>query len=245
MRAALATIGVGRQAALLRRSRPLFTDYARQHAYELVIGDGVMPEPRPPQWSKVALLRRLVDDYDLVLWLDADLMILDGSDNIADLLRPDSYQALVMGALGPNTGVWLLRGSDRARRFLDAAWNADLSNDGINWWDNSAVLNLLGYDISCWPPSFKRATEWSEGTQALPEEWNRVTTWDHWQGARFHHVAGERHFLRVVQMEADRQLLAGHRLRSLLFRAPWWIVWRLRRSPLYARVRHPAMRSSC
>ena len=104
----------------------------------------------------------------------------------------------MIGALGPNTGVWLLRGSDRARRFLDAVWSADLSQAGINWWDNSAVLGLLGYNIASWPPSFTRATEWSEGTQALPEEWNRVTTWDHWRGARFHHVAGERHFLRVA-----------------------------------------------
>jgi hypothetical protein len=105
---ALATIASGRHAELLRLSGPTFRAYADRHGYELVIGAGEMPEPRAGAWAKVPLIRRLLDTYELVLWVDVDAMILDGSVDVAELLDVDAFQGLVLnGTSGPNTALLL------------------------------------------------------------------------------------------------------------------------------------------
>jgi hypothetical protein len=131
-----------------------------------------------------------------------------------------------------------LRGCDRARDFLDAVWSVPLDDDNIGWWDNSAVLRLLGWSLDRWPPTREFESAWVAGTQWLPEEWNRTTTWNRdWRSARVHHVAGERFALRVTQMQADVHHLAGHRLRSALLRLPWRLTLLLRGSTTYARAK--------
>jgi hypothetical protein len=239
---ALATIGTGGHQDLLKLSRPSFEAYAERHRYQVVVGDGSMPEERAPAWAKVALLRKLVEEYELVLWLDADTVILDPSEDLGAVLSEDSFQGLVRRELdGPNTGVWLLRGGDRAAAFLDAVWNADLHGAEIDWWDNSAVLQLLGWSLESWPPGLVGETEWWVGTQWLPEEWNHLTVWDRdWARGRIHHVAGERHWLRLTQMRADVDWLAGRRVRAGIWRLPWRVVVAARLSrwypPLKARL---------
>ena len=91
---ALCSIGSGPHEALLEISRPTFAAYAERHGYELITSTEADPR-RPPAWAKVPMLREALAAYDLVLWIDADAVIVDGTRDIADELAPDRFLGLV------------------------------------------------------------------------------------------------------------------------------------------------------
>jgi hypothetical protein len=175
---ALCSIGSGPHEALLEISRPTFAAYAERHGYELITSTDSDPR-RPPAWAKVPMLREALGSYELVLWIDADAVIVDGSADIADELEADRFLGLVRhGELGvPNTGVMVWRSGEPARELLDRAWNATRFIHHP-WWENAALLDALGYDF----PRFNRldrvlrrrfrAAQQVSGVQFLSGEWN-------------------------------------------------------------------------
>jgi hypothetical protein len=189
-RKALCSIGTGPQARLLRLARRSFEPYARRHGYDLQLHTEPYERTRPAPWSKVALLRDLLPRYDLLLWLDADVVIVDPVVDIASRRDPDRFLALVEhryeGQRFPNTGVLMLGAGADAARFLDEVWGADAYCEH-RWWENAAVLDLLGYDVE--RPNPVRPSAWRDRTQFLPNEWNS-TVHDPAPHPRFRHYPG-------------------------------------------------------
>jgi galactosyl transferase GMA12/MNN10 family len=184
---ALCSIGSGPHEALLEISRPTFAAYAQRHGYELITSTESDPE-RPPAWSKVPMLREALTSFDLVLWIDADAVIVDGREDIAAELEPDRFLGLVRHGERqvPNTGVMLLRSGEPARDLLDRTWNATRFVHHP-WWENAALLDTLGYDLPgalerglrgrlrrSRPFRLARPSPLLAGTQFLPLEWNSV-----------------------------------------------------------------------
>jgi galactosyl transferase GMA12/MNN10 family len=182
---ALCSLGAGPHEALLELSRPTFEAYARRHGYELITSTEADPR-RPPAWSKVPMIREALSAYELVLWIDADAVIVDGSEDVAAELRPDRFLGLVRHGERkvPNTGVMLWRAGDPARELLDRTWNARRFVDHP-WWENAALLDALGYALpSALEPRWRRLRRRQfhlarpspllGGTQFLPLEWNSV-----------------------------------------------------------------------
>ena len=182
---ALCSIGAGPHEALLEISRPTFAAYAERHGYELITSTESDPR-RPPAWSKVPMIRETLDAHDLVLWIDADAVILDGGEDIADELAHDRFLGLVAHGEQqvPNTGVTVWRAGEQARDFLDRTWSATRYVHHP-WWENAAMLDVLGYRL---PSSLERGprrllrrrfglarpSSFHAGTQFLSLEWNSV-----------------------------------------------------------------------
>lgn len=177
-RKVLCSIGVGWHAELLAISSQTFRYFARQHGYDLCLRGDHCARERPVAWSKVLLIHRLLESYDVVLWIDADAAVTDASHDISDLLGSRDLMALVAhSAPGhpdpmPNTGVWLLRQHWRTRRFLRSVWASTHYIDH-DWWENAAVAELLGYDLQ---PRVRlaRRTAIYRRTRFLPAEWNSI-----------------------------------------------------------------------
>lgn len=83
MRKAIVSLGSGPQSRLLALAARSFRPYAARHGYNLELRTQIIDPSRPAPWSKVVLLRNLAERYDLLLWLDADLVIVDRSLDIA------------------------------------------------------------------------------------------------------------------------------------------------------------------
>ncbi len=188
---AIVTMATGPHRELLDIALPTFTRFAETFGYDIIVGTGTEAAPRPSAWSKIPLLARALDDYDTVLWLDADTVVVSFDKDLADCVEDDAYQALAVTEWGrelrPNTGVWLLRSGERAARFLDAVWDSEQFIDD-RWWENAAVVTLLGY--SMWPCLPGPPTEWTQGTTVLPPEWNDIRRFRGAGTARIRHYAG-------------------------------------------------------
>jgi hypothetical protein len=186
----IASLGAGPQESLLRIARRTIEPYAKRHGYDLSLHTQVVENSRPAPWSKIRILRELVDRYELVVWLDADLAIVDGRMDLASELEDGRFLYLVEHRHKdwrmPNTGVMMLRGGAEAADFLDETWSLERFIDH-RWWENAAVCELLGYELD--PPRPVRQTPLMEQTKFISPRWNSIVD-AHVRGARIRHFPG-------------------------------------------------------
>ena len=208
---AIATIGTGPMRSVLARSLPTFIDYGSRHGYAVVVGDGDA-EGRPASWGKVKLIRSLLDAFDTVVWIDADAIVVDPNVDIETMVGAHDYQAMLVYEWDdnriPNLGVWMVRSCDRARAFLDAVWALD-KYTLHRWWENAAVMDLLGYTTG-FPVKQVQESKWSEGVAVLGNEWNSYVPHEGIRtDARIRHYAGMSNRLRRTLMSLDRIPVVG------------------------------------
>jgi hypothetical protein len=198
-------------APLLALTRPTFEAFARRHGYRLELHhvdddhDRSRPEVRRAKWRKVELLAGALRRADVVVWIDADAAVTRFDRDIADDVPGQAFQGLVLerfpGRVNPNTGVWVLRRSDRAQAFLDAV--LDVGQLPHSWADQATVCHLLGWDVGDHHGHGARrvrATPYAASTAWLAPTWNVVGS-DR-SDARIRHVAGR-------PLDDRRRVLAG------------------------------------
>ncbi len=165
---------------------PSFMQYAdcwgwTVEATDLVTdGVGADAAAQRAKWCKIGLLRAALERHPMVLWLDADVLLTRGDEDILDHLHPAAFQALALEQVphehrvNPNTGVWLLRSGPRALAFLDAVQPAGPQPGP--WSDQGAVLAALQWDRG------DEQYRWAgpgpgnahvAGTSWLPPGWNQ------------------------------------------------------------------------
>ena len=167
-----------------------------RHGYDVVV-HRLQDDPhrtsaavRRAKWAKVELLAAALDAADIVLWLDADAMVVDDVEDPSTHLvpgrfqgrpgpfqGPGPFQALAIETFtdreNPNTGVWLMRRDDRSRSFLAEVLRVGQLRH--SWADQATVCQLLGWDLGDHHGHGARrvrTTAFSDGTAWLPPEWN-------------------------------------------------------------------------
>lgn len=178
MKRAIVTRATGFHKELLGIAWPSFETFADMHGWDLIEAD--LDSPRPPSWHKVpALIQALEDGYQEAVWIDADCVIINPTD---DLTAPKwAWQALVEHHTGdgdvPNCGVWLARPA--LLPTLHQMWGME-KYIHHGWWEQAAMHELLGYvDRRCAGGTNRRERDtglW-RCTHWLDNGWN-VHKWD-------------------------------------------------------------------
>lgn len=182
---ALVTFATEEIAELQEIGLPSLEEFSERHGYELIVYEPGESR-RAPAWLKVEALRKTLDSHDEVLWVDADIVITDSSE---DIPVPDGvWQALAVhhtqdGEV-PNTGVWLCRKA--MQETLMKLWGM-VEYRNHPWWEQGALLELLGYDSWARPTVFKGQTMLSARTHFLSPDWNSHP-WDEGENPRFRHA---------------------------------------------------------
>ena len=116
-------------APVLALAAVTFKKFAAIHNYDLVLNNYVADSPelldplsQQAKWQKVALLESLLPDYDLVVWMDADILITRFDKDIAKQVPQDCFQAFVLeqyeDRFNPHTAVWAMRNEEMSYNFL-------------------------------------------------------------------------------------------------------------------------------
>jgi hypothetical protein len=140
MRLALATLYTTEIARMAEVTNPSKRAYCERWGYDFACLEGTLDPDRPPAWSKVLFVRRLLDEYDWVFWLDADALIMNPNVALEDLL--DSRYSVILakqpgpdpfGKLHLNTGSFFMRSDDWSRGFLDDLYGQSQFIDHPCW----------------------------------------------------------------------------------------------------------------
>ena len=176
MSKAIVTFGTGKHADMLAVALPSFEQYAKRHQYKLYVADEI-GTARPPSWYKVIMLQQALAEHEVALWIDADVVIVDGTDDWE--VPADKWQAMVKHATGdgdiPNHGIWYAK--RELLPWLDKIW-AQEQYRYHGWWEQAAAMHLMGYqpDIRPVQPPVN-PTELYQRTHFMEAGWN-VHTWD-------------------------------------------------------------------
>jgi len=158
-------------AEIASHTLPVIADYARKHG--LQCGCANLAGSRPPSWMKLVAIQHALDRHDRVVWVDADVVIANDSANIFDCLG-ENWQAVVEhhtpSGTVPNCGVWVL-----TRQMLPVLAKAWEMVEYLNhpWWEQAAVLRLMGYAVTDIPTAIlRKQTQLTKKTTFLDSEWN-------------------------------------------------------------------------
>jgi len=201
---AIASIGTGPHERLLRLAARSFRPFAERHGYDLHLHTTLVDTSRPAPWSKIPILRGLLDRYETVVWLDSDLVVVDPRNDLPTPTFMGLVEHTTKEGRMPNSGVWVLRSGDDARAFLDAVWAQEDLVDH-RWWENAAICRLLGYSLD--PVGPREVTPWRERTMLLDPRWNAIPD-SPVRGAWIRHYPGYAPRTRAAFMARD--LLLRH-----------------------------------
>jgi len=170
-------------------ARESLNDYCDSCGWDLCVGspdnlrEMAAEEPfsdpsRAASWYKVVLMYLLLEHYEEVLWLDADVFIWDTQ---AGLSIPSICPMAMVAhqtdkGLVPNCGVWLVRRSQR--EFLLGLWQMEKYRLH-GWWEQSALIEQLGMGkepLKC----RSQANALFRSIYWLPGKWNMVPTHKNW-----------------------------------------------------------------
>tara|TARA_R100000458_G_C8275369_1_gene250417 strand:+ start:785 stop:1423 length:639 start_codon:yes stop_codon:yes gene_type:complete len=212
MNKCLTSFGYGRQRENFKKSSPLFLEYAQNHGYDYYVPSlGSFSEWRESNtskgyaWLKIPLLSEVLSRYDVVLWIDADIVIVDGEKDILGDAG-DSPMSMVVHRVEkgrhPNTGVWLLR--KEAKSIIDSIdIKTSIPCRVKRWYEQAALHRHFGMDL--WSPVLDtpRTSDWGE----LPYKYNAIKRDERAipNDAAFIHAAG----IQDVFDEAYRRVTNG------------------------------------
>lgn len=105
--------------------------YAEKHGYDLFDESKSLDTSRPPSWSKIKAVQRLLTEEhcDWVFWMDADTVIMNSDIRLEEFLPVDDDGPDFLVAPEKNhkinAGAWLIRNTPWAHEFLQTWWNME------------------------------------------------------------------------------------------------------------------------
>lgn len=150
MKRAIVTYAADAHEELLDVALPTYKAFAHRHGYEMIVGERPEGFDFPPAWCKVPLLLRALEQYEQVVWFDADLVVVDPSEDFPALPEGVHVHSLVRhfeaDSEVPNSGVW--RVTRGCNILLAKIMELEVFRSH-GWWEQAALMTLMGY---CVPP---------------------------------------------------------------------------------------------
>mmetsp|Transcript_25518 Transcript_25518/g.48336 ORF Transcript_25518/g.48336 Transcript_25518/m.48336 type:complete len:338 (-) Transcript_25518:28-1041(-) len=126
---------------------PNLQSYADKHGYSLWDASASIDTSRPPAWSKILAVQKLLTQTDSapcdwVFWVDADIVVMNSTIAIESFLPSAESTEIDLlitmdRRLTANSGAWLIRNTKWSREFLQAWWN-------MRRWVREPGLSLSG-----------------------------------------------------------------------------------------------------
>jgi hypothetical protein len=108
---------------------------------------------RHTPWERIPLILEYINDYDYVMWIDADAHFYIESENIINLINDNKNYNFIFSkdiSVAINTGCYIVKNTQYSIDFLKK-WGYDeelyKNNNYPHWWDNGLILDMWQQNI--------------------------------------------------------------------------------------------------
>jgi hypothetical protein len=130
-------------------SRQNKISYCNYHGYDFIEDESVYNKNKPIPWTKIPLLLKYINNYDYIVWIDADILIMNKNIKIEDFINLYSHSDIICGSDWRmiNTGVMIIKCSDFSKEFIASIEtnvydpNEDKNERYLNW-EQGSFINL-------------------------------------------------------------------------------------------------------
>ncbi len=121
--------------------------YCQMHHYDFECIRSGFDASRPPAWSKIPFIQQRLANFDYVVWMDADLLIMRPGIPLESLISQYPQDLVIAEEdYGPqqyvNTGVMFVKNTPFCREFLRNVY-AQEQFIYHEWWEQKAFTHLL------------------------------------------------------------------------------------------------------
>lgn len=124
--------------------------YCSKHGYDFIDDETVYDVSKPIPWSKIKLLIKYIDQYDYLVWIDSDILIMNLSITLESLIKKYSEYDQICGSdfRMINTGVWFVKNTEFSKLFLQGVWDnvynpEEDKNERYMNWEQGSFINLI------------------------------------------------------------------------------------------------------
>jgi hypothetical protein len=125
-------------------------NYCSKHNYTFIDDESIYDASKPIPFSKLLLLKKYLKDFDYLVWIDADILIMNSNITIESFIERYKTYDQITGSdwKMQNTGVWIVKNTDFSYDFLQAVWDNEYDIHGdpqeryMNW-EQGSVINLM------------------------------------------------------------------------------------------------------
>ena len=128
--------------------------YCHKNNIELIRCNERRRSNRHPAWERIPLILKYLNDYDYVMWIDADAFFYNDANNIVDIINDNrNYNFIFSNDIGNNninTGVYIVKNSQYSIDFLIRwLYDEDLykNNHYPHWWDQGVLIEMFNQNI--------------------------------------------------------------------------------------------------
>lgn len=122
-------------------------EYCAKYGYDLIEDDLVYDTSKHIAWSKINLILKYLDKYDYLVWIDADILIMNDKIKLESFIDRYSNVDIICGSDWRmiNTGILFVKNTEWSRNFLTAVYNnvydpeADSKERYKNWEQGSFI----------------------------------------------------------------------------------------------------------
>jgi len=193
-------------------------NYCIKYNYDFIDDESIYNPNKPIPWSKIPLILKYIDIYDYIIWIDADILIMNDIIKFTDFIDTYNSYDIVVGSdfRMINTGIMIIKNTDFSKNFInqiDINEYDPLEDDKERYqnWEQGSFINL--YD-----KNYLNCQEKIKVT--VPTEFNSY--WFNYQPGHFVlHLAGVRGQLlgnlmtefSPIRLENDTYLTYKNRLK--------------------------------
>ena len=123
--------------------------YCQKYNYTFIEDDSAYDEARPIAWSKLLLILKYLPDYDYIVWIDADILIMNNEITLESFIDKYKEFDIICGSCSRmfNTGFLLIKNTSFCKKFLRDVFDnvydpeSDANERYMNW-EQGSFINL-------------------------------------------------------------------------------------------------------
>ena len=132
-------------------------EYCKKYNIDIICSNETTYSDRHPAWERVPLIIKYIENYDYVIWIDADAYFYIDSENINEFINKNlDYNFIFSGDINGktneeiNTGFFIVKNTKNSISFLkEWAFNNDLYNQNPvpGWWDQGLLRYMYSKNM--------------------------------------------------------------------------------------------------